>query len=390
MYYDFSFFIFFFFFIYLLFLVFFFFFQAEDGIRDLYVTGVQTCALPIWVGGAFRSEGLVAGEHVPNRFGESAGEIDLRDLGAALFADARFRVLVVVAIHRSGAGVGGRLDERPAQIARSLLGERAAQVAFAGLVDARAEAGVAGELARGGEAVDVAELGGDRVGEHPADPGHGAEQRHVAVVGAEAAQLALAVVDLAVELVDQTQAGLEGALPRLWETEPVEQLAAADAEEVGDGAGLAVCEQYGVHALLQARAVADEMQPPASAFALATHGRVWQPDRRHQLAAGELGQHPSVDAVGLAGERRQPFHLLRVRDLDLPTGELELVVDEAGTVHRLDRRADRRPITVDPLRQAMQTVGIRWRRTDLDRRTLGVEQVEVETLAAEIQTGVQH
>src|SRR5690349_24183844 len=30
--------------------IFFFFFQAEDGIRDLYVTGVQTCALPIWPG----------------------------------------------------------------------------------------------------------------------------------------------------------------------------------------------------------------------------------------------------------------------------------------------------------------------------------------------------
>src|SRR6266496_4856889 len=29
---------------------FFFFFQAEDGIRDLYVTGVQTCALPIFIG----------------------------------------------------------------------------------------------------------------------------------------------------------------------------------------------------------------------------------------------------------------------------------------------------------------------------------------------------
>src|SRR5205085_4608430 len=26
-----------------------FFFQAEDGIRDLTVTGVQTCALPIWL-----------------------------------------------------------------------------------------------------------------------------------------------------------------------------------------------------------------------------------------------------------------------------------------------------------------------------------------------------
>src|SRR2546421_3840696 len=28
----------------------FFFFQAEDGIRDLIVTGVQTCALPISIG----------------------------------------------------------------------------------------------------------------------------------------------------------------------------------------------------------------------------------------------------------------------------------------------------------------------------------------------------
>src|SRR5947208_6983306 len=33
---------------YLLILFFFFFFQAEDGIRDDLVTGVQTCALPIW------------------------------------------------------------------------------------------------------------------------------------------------------------------------------------------------------------------------------------------------------------------------------------------------------------------------------------------------------
>src|SRR5437762_9757488 len=32
---------------------FFFFFQAEDGIRDTSVTGVQTCALPICIGKAF-------------------------------------------------------------------------------------------------------------------------------------------------------------------------------------------------------------------------------------------------------------------------------------------------------------------------------------------------
>src|SRR5207245_7658282 len=36
-----------FFWVLLLFLFFYFFFQAEDGIRDATVTGVQTCALPI-------------------------------------------------------------------------------------------------------------------------------------------------------------------------------------------------------------------------------------------------------------------------------------------------------------------------------------------------------
>src|SRR3712207_7114419 len=35
-------------------LCFFFFFQAEDGIRDIGVTGVQTCALPIYGAGAAR------------------------------------------------------------------------------------------------------------------------------------------------------------------------------------------------------------------------------------------------------------------------------------------------------------------------------------------------
>src|SRR5207302_7549828 len=42
------FFVLFFFFIFFFFF-FFFFFQAEDGIRDFHVTGVQTCALPIFV-----------------------------------------------------------------------------------------------------------------------------------------------------------------------------------------------------------------------------------------------------------------------------------------------------------------------------------------------------
>src|SRR5947209_12319227 len=50
-----------FFFIFLIFVFviffffFFFFFQAEDGIRDIGVTGVQTCALPIYFGVYFRA-----------------------------------------------------------------------------------------------------------------------------------------------------------------------------------------------------------------------------------------------------------------------------------------------------------------------------------------------
>src|SRR2546426_1556107 len=40
---------------------FFFFFQAEDGIRDYKVTGVQTCALPICIGAAVGAGGGLLG-----------------------------------------------------------------------------------------------------------------------------------------------------------------------------------------------------------------------------------------------------------------------------------------------------------------------------------------
>src|SRR2546430_9612645 len=50
-----------------------FFFQAEDGIRDLTVTGVQTCALPIYAGGPVE---LVAGEGV--EIGAERTHVDAR------------------------------------------------------------------------------------------------------------------------------------------------------------------------------------------------------------------------------------------------------------------------------------------------------------------------
>src|SRR5947209_20583471 len=61
-----------------------FFFQAEDGIRDIGVTGVQTCALPILQDGP-RRQGVQAGQA---ELGQRAGdrgrtELDCRgDLGA--------------------------------------------------------------------------------------------------------------------------------------------------------------------------------------------------------------------------------------------------------------------------------------------------------------------
>src|SRR3712207_7793313 len=39
----------------------FFFFQAEDGIRDIGVTGVQTCALPIWAYALTRRKNIARG-----------------------------------------------------------------------------------------------------------------------------------------------------------------------------------------------------------------------------------------------------------------------------------------------------------------------------------------
>src|SRR2546422_3720672 len=45
--------------------IFFFFFQAEDGIRDVAVTGVQTCALPIFGDGEGRQDRRARQEERP-------------------------------------------------------------------------------------------------------------------------------------------------------------------------------------------------------------------------------------------------------------------------------------------------------------------------------------
>src|SRR2546422_7033252 len=80
-------------------LVVFFFFQAEDGIRDVAVTGVQTCALPISVGPEFpgslsgkpqsgRGAEAQALEHLPHRL-SGKGERDPRRSDVGGFLDDR-------------------------------------------------------------------------------------------------------------------------------------------------------------------------------------------------------------------------------------------------------------------------------------------------------------
>src|SRR5206468_4837166 len=52
-----------------------FFFQAEDGIRDLIVTGVQTCALPIWARSGSATESPGSPEcHWPGSPGDGPGQ----------------------------------------------------------------------------------------------------------------------------------------------------------------------------------------------------------------------------------------------------------------------------------------------------------------------------
>src|SRR6266511_2264983 len=57
-----------------------FFFQAEDGIRDFHVTGVQTCALPIYPADAKRAH--EPGDPVAAHPGALAGQLPPELLGA--------------------------------------------------------------------------------------------------------------------------------------------------------------------------------------------------------------------------------------------------------------------------------------------------------------------
>src|SRR5256885_3107321 len=82
---------------------FFFFFQAEDGIRDYKVTGVQTCALPIW-------RGRAGGQRVPRVHGTAPNRT-----GMAVSRRGERRSRVIAGLRgdtHEGGRAGGPTDRK--------------------------------------------------------------------------------------------------------------------------------------------------------------------------------------------------------------------------------------------------------------------------------------
>jgi hypothetical protein len=84
--------------------------------------------------GACRSEGLIAGQHVPARLRELAGDRQGRDLGAALATVTVSVALEDGSVERMSTGAVRGLDECPAQVVRPVLAQRSASVALTGLL----------------------------------------------------------------------------------------------------------------------------------------------------------------------------------------------------------------------------------------------------------------
>src|SRR5690606_40142471 len=111
-------------------LVLFFFFQAEDGIRDFHVTGVQTCALPIFEQLlAFLREGpdvhleCRTPEYLVRRIAGEAGEtfVDLDVAGAVPLGDGEIgRASCRERVERWGGAVAWRNERGTEESERRL------------------------------------------------------------------------------------------------------------------------------------------------------------------------------------------------------------------------------------------------------------------------------
>ena len=132
------------------------------------------------------------------------------------------------------------------------------------------------------------------------------------------------------------------------------------------------------------------MQAKPSLLTLAANTRIGQPDRGYQITLRKHRQHPRVDLVGLARQRRQPLDLLRISDQNLPAKPLQRVVNEAGARHRLDHPAHRLAMLPDMTHKTTQAISVRRRGELLDQLPMLREQANIKTLATQIQSSMQH
>jgi hypothetical protein len=104
-------------------------------------------------------------------------------------------------------------------------------------------------------------------------------------------------------------------------------------------------------------------------------------DLGHEVPAGQLGQHVSVDLVRLGGQGCQTLCFHRIGDGHLPAQALEGVVDEARARHRLYDSVDLLAVAQDAISEGTQDIRVRTDGHYLDRSSFLVENVHIEPLA---------
>src|SRR5690606_39648467 len=108
-----------------------FFFQAEDGIRDFHVTGVQTCALPICnVRARLR-------HHISTRVADQLGNLCPSGLTRDLEKYLGYRMSVLV--EALSADLKRRYPDKKLQIGRASCRERVERAGKSGSVRSRTE-----------------------------------------------------------------------------------------------------------------------------------------------------------------------------------------------------------------------------------------------------------
>src|SRR5487761_1209936 len=132
------------------------------------------------------------------------------------------------------------------------------------------------------------------------------------------------------------------------------------------------------------------METPTGPLPFATILRRREPDRRHQVAAAQLGQHPRIDLVRLAGERGEAFDPHRIGDIDAPSRHLQLVMNEASAVHRLDRRVHRLSVLLKATDEGTQPIAVGQHCPGVDGFATVGHGMDIHALPAEIESNVQH